>query len=187
MTLVSESLSATAVAPTTVLESAFLAMLDDFDARGPHNTEFYAPARVDFAAYVQGLKDEEAGVNLPDGFVPCTHRWLVTGAGAVAGVTRLRHSIGTPFLAQSGGHVGYDVAPSYRGRSLGHLALATALAEARRIGLGAVLLYTGEDNAPSRATIERAGGVLEGIAYSEFWQEPLCKYWITVPAPDLGP
>ncbi len=156
-------------------------MLDDFDARDPHNTEFYAPARLDFVAYVQGLKDEEAGFNLPHGFVPCTHRWLLTRDGAVAGVTRLRHTIDTPFLATSGGHIGYDVAPSYRGKGLGHLALATALGEARRIGLRAVVLFTAEDNAPSRATIARAGGVLQSIAYSEFWREQLCKYWITVP------
>ncbi len=157
-------------------------MLDDFDAREPHNTEFYAPARRDFGAYVQSLWDEEAGINLPDGFVPCTHRWLVTAEGAVAGVTRLRHTIDTPFLAANGGHIGYDVAPSHRGKGLGHIALAVALAEARRIGLRTVLLYTAEDNAPSRATIARAGGVLESIAYSEFWKEPLCKYWVPVPA-----
>lgn len=174
-------MSVFAVTPSIEYEGAFLAMLDDFEAKDPQNAEFYAPARRDFGAYVQSLKDEEAGVNLPEGYVPCSHRWLAANTGQIAGVTRLRHNADTPFLAENGGHIGYDIAPSQRGKGYGHLALAVALREARRIGLAVVLLYTGQGNAASRATIVRAGGVLERIAYSEFWNEQLCKYWIVVP------
>jgi predicted acetyltransferase len=169
-----------AVSPSADRQRAFLAMLDDFDARDPHNTAFYAPARQDFAQYVQSLLDEEAGRNLPDGFVPCTHRWLVEPNGEVVGVTRLRQRIDTPALAENSGHIGYDVAPSKRRRGYGHLALAVALAEARRLGIARALLYIDEGNAASRATAERAGGVLEAVAWSEFWQERVCKYWIEV-------
>ena len=157
-------------------------MLDDFDAHDLSNAEFYAPARRDFGAYVQSLKDEEAGVNLPEGFVPCTHRWLMSSTGEIVGVTRVRHNIDTPFLAEHGGHIGYDVAPSKRRRGYGHLAMAVGLREARVAGLDRVLLFASEDNAPSRATIERAGGTLESTSYSEFWKERLCKYWVTVSA-----
>jgi predicted acetyltransferase len=174
-------MSAVAIAPSVEYADAFLAMLDDFDTNDPHNTEFYAPARRDFVAYVQSLRDEEAGINLPKGYVPCTHRWLLSPDGAIVGVTRLRHKIDTPFLAQHGGHIGYDVAPSKRKRGYGHLAMAVGLREARRVGLSRVLLYTGEENLPSRATIERAGGTLEEVAYSEFWKERVCKYWVSVP------
>jgi predicted acetyltransferase len=170
-----------AVVPSVEYASAFLTMLDDFDTNDPYNTEFYAPARRNFGTYVQGLLDEEAGRNLPEGYVPCTHRWLVSPDGQVVGVTRLRHNIETPFLAQHGGHIGFDVAPSRRRKGYGHLALAVALREARRIGLGRVLLYAAEGNAPSRVTIERAGGELEGISFSEIWNEHLCKYWLAVP------
>jgi predicted acetyltransferase len=174
--------SAVAVVPSVQFASAFMAMLDDFDANDPHNTEFYAPARSNFSAYIQSLLDEEAGRNLPEGYVPCTHRWLVSSGGKVVGVTRLRHNIDTPFLAEHGGHIGYDVAPSERRKGYGRLALSVALREARRIGLGRVLLYAAEDNAPSKATIERAGGQLECTSFSEFWNERLCKYWLAVPA-----
>jgi predicted acetyltransferase len=172
---------ASAIAPTTNGERAFLEMLADFEARDPHNAEFYAPAKADFAAYVRGLLDEERGQNLREGWVPYTHRWLLESSGAIVGVARLRHNINTPFLAQNGGHIGYDISPSHRRKGYGHVALSTALSEARRIGLTRVLLCTGEDNAASRAIIERQGGQLESVAYSEFWDEQLCRYWVRVP------
>jgi predicted acetyltransferase len=170
-----------AIAPTTRFESAFLAMLGDFEAKDAPNAEVYAPARSDFAGYVEALTNEERGLNLRPGWVPCTHRWLVDAACAIVAVVRLRHSIDTPFLAENGGHVGYDVAPSHRRKGYGHLALATALGEARRIGLTRVLLCAGQGNAASRAVIERAGGALESITYSAFWREHLCRYWVQVP------
>ena len=86
----------------------------------------------------------------------------------VVGVARLRHRIDTPFLANDGGHIGYDVAPSHRSRGYGHVALRAALAEAARLGIAKVLLYASADNAASRAVIERAGGVLDPISYSQF-------------------
>jgi predicted acetyltransferase len=155
-------------------------MLDDFDERDPHNAEFYAPARDDFRKYVQSLLDEENGFNLRHGWVPCTHRWLASPNGVVAGVSRLRHRVDTPFLLEEAGHVGYDIAPSQRGNGYGHIALRVALDEAVRLRLPEVLLYTSEDNAASRKVIERAGGVLESVTYSEFWKERMCKYWLRV-------
>jgi predicted acetyltransferase len=172
---------AVALMPSVEYQHAFLAMLADFDAHDTHNAEFYAPAKSDFRAYVQSLLDEERGLSLREGRVPCTHRWLVTARGAVVGVTRLRHNISTPFLSESAGHIGYDVAPSYRGRGYGHAALRVALGEAGAIGLQRALLFAGANNAPCRSMTERQGGVLESIAFSEFWGEQLCRYWINVP------
>jgi len=171
-----------AVSPSKQYEKAFLAMLDDFDRNDPHNADFYAPARSGFADYVRRLVDEEHGRNLESGWVPCTHRWLLTDANQVVGVTRLRHKIDTPFLSENGGHIGYDIAPSARGRGHGHLALRVAVLEASRLGIDRVLLYTAADNVASRAVIERQGGVLERIAYSTFWNEQLCTYWLAVAA-----
>jgi predicted acetyltransferase len=157
-------------------------MLDDFDQNDPHNADFYALAKNGFADYVRSLTDEENGRNLKAGWVPCTHRWLLTDANQVVGVTRVRHTIDTPFLRENGGHVGYDVAPSSRGCGHGHFALRAAILEASRLGIDRVLLYTAADNAASRAVIERQGGILERVAYSEFWNEQLCTYWLPISA-----
>jgi predicted acetyltransferase len=77
-----------AIAPSVEHKDAFLAMLADFDANDPHNTDFYAPARTDFAAYARSLLDEERGENLRAGWVPCTHRRLLTPTGTIVGVAR---------------------------------------------------------------------------------------------------
>lgn len=172
-----------AIAPDIGREAAFLEMLADFEANDPGNAPFYAIARTDFGAYVQSLLDEEQGLNLREGWVPCSHRWLLDEADRLVGVTRLRHHIDTPFLAENGGHIGYDVAPSHRGRGFGTYALRVALDLAAERGLTRVLLYAAETNTPSRAVIERCGGVLEAIRYSEVWDERLCKYWVAVRAP----
>jgi predicted acetyltransferase len=162
------NMNATPIKPSVEYKQEFLAMLEDFDKNGPHNTELYAPAKEDFAKYVQSLLDEEAGINLPEGYVTCTHRWLISEPGEVVGVTRLRHNIETPFLSENGGHIGYDVAPSQRCKGYGHLALQVALEEAKKLKLSRVLLTTGETNIASRAVIERAGGKLEKVFFRTF-------------------
>jgi predicted acetyltransferase len=170
-----------AIPPSVEYKEAFLRFLADFETHDPAHAEFYLPAKEDFAAYVGGLLEEEQGINLREGWVPCTHQWLFTQDHQIAGVTRLRHRIDTPFLSANGGHIGYDIAPMHRRQGYGHLALQFSLRRASTLGLSRVLLFTAEDNAPSRAVIERAGGMLEQVAYSEFWSENLCKYWVPVP------
>jgi predicted acetyltransferase len=172
---------ATAVPPSVEYQSAFLSMLADFEANDAQSADFYSSARADFAAYVEGVLDEERGRNLRDGWVPCTHRWLIESGGEVVGVTRLRHNIDTPFLSTDGGHIGYDVAPSHRRKGHGHTALRVALSEAMGLGIQRVLLVAAKENVASRSVIERQGGELESIAFSEFWGEHLCRYWLNMP------
>jgi predicted acetyltransferase len=86
----------------------------------------------------------------------------------------------TMFLASDGGHIGYDVSPSWRGQGYGHRALDAALVEARRLKINRVLLVADESNAASRAVIERHSDELESVAFSAVWEQPVCRYWIRV-------
>ncbi|HEY3317532.1 MAG TPA: GNAT family N-acetyltransferase [Coriobacteriia bacterium] len=125
--------------PDEALREAFLRMLDDYDAHDPLDREHLSRARAAFGAYVKSLNDEERGLGLPAGFVPCSHRWLVDEEGEIVGVVRVRHTIDHPFLAEEGGHIGYDVPPARRGRGHGTAALRAGLARARELGLTRVL------------------------------------------------
>jgi predicted acetyltransferase len=171
--------------PNSSLSAPFLAMLDDYDAHDPENGEFYAAARLDFDAYVRSLLDEERGVDLPEGYVPCAHRWLLDAAEDIVGVARVRHSIDTPFLAKEAGHIGYDVPPAHRGQRYGIASLRAALAEAQRLGLGRVLLCCDADNPASWRTIEACGGVLERELHSQHFECLVRRYWIETREADV--
>lgn len=153
-------------------------MLDDYDALDPENGGSYSFARTNFAAYIRGLHDEEQGFNLSVGYVPCSHRWLLDEIGDIAAIVRIRHNIDTPFLNSVGGHIGYDVPPSQRGKRYSIAALNAGLKEAKEIGLARVLVCADASNVASCRTIEGCGGVLEKEFMSEHWPTPVRRYWI---------
>jgi predicted acetyltransferase len=104
------------------------------------------------------------------GYVPCTYLWIVEG-DTFLGSLAIRHEL-NGFLLNEGGHIGYSVRPSARRRGHAAAALAGALPMARRLGIARVLLTCDEDNAGSRATIERNGGVFEDTRNGKR------RYWI---------
>jgi predicted acetyltransferase len=164
--------------PDPALREAFWAMLDDYAEHDPAEGDFFYPARPDFAAYVQSLQDEEQGLNLRPNWVPCSHRWLLNAAGDLIGLVRVRHNILPPFLAEEGGHIGYDVPPAFRGHGYAVHCLRAGLAVARTLGLTRVLLCADADNPASWKTIEKCGGVLEVERYSAYFKTRVRRYWI---------
>ncbi|SNT30579.1 Acetyltransferase (GNAT) domain-containing protein [Asanoa hainanensis] len=79
------------------------------------------------------------------------------------------------------GQIGYGIRPSARRRGLASWALAEMLREARTtLGLDRVLIPCLADNVASARTIERNGGVLEGIR--ETGDVRVRRYWITLTA-----
>lgn len=131
---------------------------------------------VPFAAfpdYLSKLEREAAGLDPAEGRVPQTVYWLLRGDYPV-GLIKLRHHLNDA-LRQMGGHIGYSVRPSERGKGLGTVMLRLVLAKAQDLGLTQVLLTCLEHNVPSRRMIEKNGGVLEKL------EAGTCFYWIPLP------
>lgn len=77
------------------------------------------------------------------------------------GNIRLRHTLNEA-LRQSGGHIGYAIAPAYRHRGYGKLMLKAMLKEAKeRYSLTQVMISAHIDNVASRRIIESCGGQRE--------------------------
>lgn len=104
--------------------------------------------------------------------LPAARMWWIVEGDAVLGGIALR----TGNQALRLGHVGYGIRPSARGRGVATWALGALLPHARAAGLNRLLLVCEDDNAASIRTIERHGGVLEGLATDH---DPVVRrYWI---------
>lgn len=70
---------------------------------------------TDFPQYVQRLRGEAMGINLPEGHVSCSHFGLLDSEKSILDAIRVRHDINNEVLSLEMGHIGYGIAPSYRG------------------------------------------------------------------------
>ena len=134
---------------------SFRAALAEHHAEGRH-LELEAERLPE---HIAGLADRVT--NPKPGRVPETVFWGVLG-GEYLGRVSLRHEL-TAGLEAWGGHIGYEVRPSMRGRGYGHALLAGILPHARALGLERVLLHCDDINVASIRVIEKAGGVLDGL------------------------
>lgn len=132
----------------------------------------------DFDKYIEQLQRESRGENLPPGYEPHTVFWLVEG-DEYLGRLDIRHQLNT-WLKTIGGHIGYDIRPSARGKGYGKLILQLGLAKAKELGLGEVLVTCDVTNVPSNHVIKANGGVFEGTQPVGDGKPDKNRYWITL-------
>ncbi|UGT56721.1 GNAT family N-acetyltransferase [Nocardia asteroides] len=162
------------IAPTTRLHRAWLDAHAEWGP-GPHEDGFGLTPADDvgapagFASWVQRLDDESART---------TYRWIVEDERVLGGIA-LRHHLDDH--VRSVGHIGFGIRPSARRRGLAGWALGRMVDNARQLGIDQLLLVCAADNIASATTIERLGGVLEGIRDTALG--PARRYWITLEPP----
>ena len=119
-----------------------------------------------YEAYRRWLAEEDAfsrSTQVVDGWrAPTTTFWLYDGDTPV-GMGKLRHFL-TDRLREGGGHVGYCVRPSCRGKGYSRLLLSALAGEARAMNLGSLLITVFEGNEPSLRTALSCGAKLERTA-----------------------
>jgi predicted acetyltransferase len=126
----------------------------------------------EFAASLSRFVEISREINLPEHYVPQTIYWLIIDDKPVA-YGKLRHHLNKKLL-ECGGHVGYIVRPSERGKGFGKLFLSELIMSAKSKGIYQILITCDEDNKRSRRVIESNNGQLKEI------KDNVCKYWIEV-------
>jgi len=144
----------------------------------PHEAKTYRHALEDINAHIRLLRDHSRGEGLSKGMVRQTTYWLIDD-DRILGTSRLRHEL-TPPLRYEGGHIGYGIRPSCRGRGYGNVICQLTLDRARRIGMKQVLLTCKDTNIASMRIIESNGGVLENKVISRETGELMRRYWIAL-------
>ena len=158
---------------TADLKDKFLAMAEDFHAAGENRHQV---AAEDFAEFLNQLEMYRTGVNLPEGYVGYSAFYLFDGE-KLLGSGNLRHELNEN-LAVYGGHIGYTVRPSERGKGYGSLILQLTLEKARKLGFKKVFITCDADNIASVKIIEKNGGKLENQMFYEPSGKLISQYWI---------
>ncbi|SCF28255.1 GNAT family N-acetyltransferase [Micromonospora mirobrigensis] len=165
------------VEPTVRLHAAWLDARDDWGP-GLHEDGFglrpsdEVDSPAGFAAWVARLTESARPAD--DDRPRCTYRWIVE-EGRVLGGIALRHQ------PSDLGQIGYGIRPSARRRGLATWALGRMLDEARALGRDRLLIVCVTDNIASARTIERNGGVLEGVVASSLG--PVRRYRVVLRQP----
>ncbi len=163
----------------TYAEAFANAYSDYFQANEQKYIDLYAPGVKDFPTYMKWLSDLEKGINLPDGWVPETTRWLINSEKQIAGFIRVRPRL-TPPLEEEIGHIGYDVPPTERKKGYGRCCLKVASEIAKELGLQKALVTCDSDNLGSKRIIESAGAQLENEIIPKGQSYSVCRYWLEI-------
>ncbi|MBU5672051.1 GNAT family N-acetyltransferase [Paenibacillus brevis] len=130
----------------------------------------------DFRAMLAFLSNQEKGIGIPEGWVPDSTFWLVNEYSRVIGAVNIRHQL-SPFLLRAGGHIGYGIRPSERGKGYAASMLKLALVEARKLGIQEVLVVCDAENVGSERTILRNGGTRD-VDFVEEDGQVIKRFWI---------
>lgn len=167
------------IVPALALEAAYQACAAEYTAQGE---DFLGPAAANWPAYVRQCDEEAQGIVRIPARVAQTVLLLARETPSettLLGVAKLRHTL-NPTLEDMGGHIGYSIRPSERGKGYGTLILARTLEHARALGLSRVLLTCDPDNIRSVCVILRNGGVLTSEGYSPVYGRRISRYWIAL-------
>ena len=115
----------------------------------------------------------------PDGCVPSNSYIAVrVKDNRIVGIIDLRHHIEHPILGLWGGHIGYTVRPSERGKGIAKEMLRLNLENCRDRKMEKIMITCSSDNPASEKVIVSNGGIFEKQIIVD--REHIKRYWIAL-------
>ena len=160
--------------PTTVDREVVLDMMVEFEqTQSAHDGGFWDPENFSYEDWLESNQNQEMGINLPEGWVPAIQLVAFSGKGQALGFLNLRLRLNN-FLLEKGGHIGYSIRPSERGKGFAKETLRQGLQVAKEKNIKKALVTCSVNNPASRAVILANGGILEDV------RNGVERYWIEV-------
>ena len=156
-------------------ESSFLDAVQSWQGEDLTWLTFIWHPAMSHEEHLKILHDNQLGRNIPPDFVASTMLYGFVGK-TIIGRVHVRHAL-NPKLLLRGGHMGYSVAPAFRGKGYGFLLAKAGLQYLREnLKVDNVLITCDAENKPSIKIIEKLGARLEnvvpdsqGVATRRYW------------------
>ena len=160
--------------PTLADKETVLEMMAEFEqTQSAHDGGFWDAENFVYEEWLKNNQDHEMGINLPEGWVPDIQLVAFSIDGQAVGFLNIRLCL-NDFLLEEGGHIGYSIRPSERGKGYAKEALRQGLQVAKEKNIKRALVTCSTENPASRAVILANGGVYEDV------RNGTERYWIDV-------
>ena len=158
--------------PTLADKETVLEMMAEFEqTQSAHDGGFWNANNFVYEEWLKNNQDHEMGINLPEGWVPDIQLVAFSIDGQAVGFLNIRLCL-NDFLLEEGGHIGYSICPSERGKGYAKEALRQGLQVAKEKNIKKALVTCSTENPASRAVIVVNGGVFEDV------RNGVERYWI---------
>ena len=153
----------------TVLE-----MMAEFEqTQSAHDGGFWDANNFVYEEWLEENLQAEAGLNIPENWVPSIQFVSFDDVGRALGFLNLRLRLNEGLLNYAG-HIGYSIRPSERGKGYAKESLRQGLQIAKEKNIKRALVTCSTENPASRAVILANGGQFEDV------RNGTERYWIEV-------
>ena len=164
--------------PTLADKETILSMVAEFEeTQSAHDGGFWDAEAFVYEAWLESNRDMEMGLGIPEGWVPAVQLVAFARDGQAVGFLNLRLRL-SAYLLEEGGHIGYSIRPSERGKGYAKEALHQSLQVAKEKNIHRALVTCSTENPASRAVILANGGQFEDVrnGTERYWIEDDMEY-----------
>lgn len=166
------------VKPSLDMKYEFQRMVMEYRSYGEKEYfKMYNNALDDFGGYLIKLEEQDKGIKLKEGFVPCATYWLIDNEKSVLGVIRIRKKLSSEILRDIIGNIGYDISPLKRDKGYGKIILKLGIEKAKKLNITPILVTCDVNNVASKKVIEENGGIFENEVNDRWKKSKIRRYW----------